>query len=134
MLRFEPEVSAIGDTIQPTSSEFYGLLMESSLSAKVVIDDEGIVVDFNPAAQALLGFTRSEMIGCVMSDHIIPGRYQQAHNEGIARFLASGQGPVITRRVELAALHKDGFELPIELTINALQTEHGIFLLRQCGI
>lgn len=127
VLRFEPEVSAIGDTIQPTSSEFYGLLMESSLSAKVVIDDEGIVVDFNPAAQALLGFTRSEMIGCVMSDHIIPGRYQQAHNEGIARFLASGQGPVITRRVELPALHKDGFELPIELTINALQTEHGIF-------
>ena len=50
------------------------------------------------------------MIGCVMSDYIIPKRYQQAHNEGIERFLASGQGPVITRRVELAAQHKDGFE------------------------
>ena len=127
LLRFEPVVSAIADTLQPTSAEFYGLLMESSLSAKIVIDDEGIVVDFNPAAQALLGFTRSEMIGCVMSDYIIPQRYQQAHNQGIERFLASGQGPVITRRVELAALHKDGFELPVELTINALQTEHKMF-------
>ena len=67
------------------------------------------------------------MIGCVMSDYIIPKRYQQAHNEGIERFLASGQGPVITRRVELAALHKEGFELPVELTINALQTENKMF-------
>lgn len=127
MLRFKPEVPAIADTIQPTSFEFYGLLMESSLSAKIVIDDKGIVVDYNPAAHALLGFTRSEMIGSVMSDCIIPKRYQQAHIEGLERFLASGQGPVITRRVELAALHKDGFELPVELTINALQTEHGMF-------
>ena len=127
LLRFEPVVSAIADTIQPTSAEFYGLLMETSLSAKIVVDDEGIVVDFNPAAQALLCFTRSKMIGCVMSDYIIPKRYQQAHNEGIERFLASGQGPVITRRVELAALHKEGFELPVELTINALQTENKMF-------
>ena len=127
MLRFTPEVPATADTIQPTSFEFYGLLMESSLSAKIVIDDKGIVVDYNPAAHALLGFTRSEMIGSVMSEYIIPQRYQQAHNEGIERFLASGQGPVITRRVELAAIHKDGFELPIELTINALQTEQGMF-------
>lgn len=127
MLRFTPEVPATADTIQPTSFEFYGLLMESSLSAKIVIDDKGIVVDYNPAAHALLGFTRSEMIGSVMSEYIIPKRYQQAHNEGIERFLASGQGPVITRRVELAAIHKDGFELPIELTINALQTEQGMF-------
>ena len=67
------------------------------------------------------------MIGCVMSDHIIPKRYQRAHNEGIERFLASGHGPVIARRVELAAIHKDGFELPIELTINALQTEHRMY-------
>ena len=127
MLRFKPEFPSTTDPTRPSALELYGLLMESSLSAKIVIDDEGIVVDFNPAAHALLGFTRSEMIGCVMSDHIIPKRYQRAHNEGIERFLASGQGPVITRRVELAAIHKDGFELPIELTINALQTEHRMY-------
>ena len=46
LVRFEPVVSAIADTIQPTSAEFYGLLMESSLSAKIVVDDEGIFVDF----------------------------------------------------------------------------------------
>ena len=127
MLRFKPEFPSTTDSTRPNALELYGLFMESSLSAKIVIDDEGIVVDFNPAAHALLGFTRSEMIGCVMSDHIIPKRYQRAHNEGIERFLASGQGPVITRRVELAAIHKDGFELPIELTINALQTEHRMY-------
>lgn len=127
MLRFKPEIPARSEASQPTPVEFYGLLMESSLSAKIVIDQKGIVVDYNPAAHALLGFSRSEIIGSVMSQQIIPERYRQAHIEGIERFLASGQGPVITRRVELAAMHKDGFELPIELTINALETEHGIF-------
>ena len=66
------------------------------------------------------------MIGCVMSDHIIPKRYQRAHNEGISVFW-----PVVRSgnhaSVELAAIHKDGFELPIELTINALQTEHRMY-------
>ena len=49
-----------GQGVQPTPLEFYGLLMKSSLSAKIVIDSEGAVVDFNPAAEELLGFTRRD--------------------------------------------------------------------------
>ena len=116
-----------GQGVQPTPLEFYGLLMESSLSAKIVIDSEGAVVDFNPAAEELLGFTRAEMIGANMSEHIIPKRLRQAHNTAFAHFLASGEGDVISRRVELEALHKSGYELPVELTVNALETRHGTY-------
>ena len=127
LLNLKPLAQDQGPSTQPTPLEFYGLLMESSLSAKIVIDSEGAVVDFNPAAEELLGFTRAEMIGANMSEHIIPKRLRQAHDTGFVHFLASGEGNVISRRVELAALHKSGYELPVELNVNALETRHGTY-------
>ena len=92
LLNLKPLIQDQGQGVQPTPLEFYGLLMESSLSAKIVIDSDGAVVDFNPAAEELLGFTRAEMIGASMSEHIIPKRLRQAHNTAFAHFLASGEG------------------------------------------
>ena len=126
MLKFSPALSQTPRN-QPSPSEFYGLLMDSSLSAKIVIDEGGIVVDYNPAAESLLGFKRAETIGARMSELIIPERLRQAHITGFERFLTKGHGPVIDRRVELEALHKDGYEFPIELTVNALTTGHGVY-------
>ncbi|MBL6814528.1 MAG: response regulator [Pseudomonadales bacterium] len=127
LLNLKPVALGSEQGTQPSPLEFYGLLMESSLSAKIVIDDKGAVVDYNPAAQELLGFTRAEIVGEKMSEHIVPKRLRQAHNDAFAHFLASGEGNVISRRVELEALHKSGYELPVELTINALDTQHGIY-------
>ena len=127
LLNLKPVALGSDQGAQPTPLEFYGLLMESSLSAKIVIDDQGAVVDYNPAAQELLGFTRAEILGENMSEHIVPKRLRGAHNEAFAHFLASREGKVISRRVELEALHKSGHELPVELTINALDTEHGVY-------
>ncbi|NCF45731.1 MAG: response regulator, partial [Proteobacteria bacterium] len=108
-------------------TEFYGLLMESSLSAKIVVDAKGVVVDYNPAAQTLLGFTRDEIIGADMAEHIIPLRWRADHVQGFERFLQVGAGEVIARRVEFAALHKNGGEIPVELTINAINTDQGMY-------
>jgi two-component system sensor kinase len=46
-----------------------------------------------------------------------------AHSSGLQRYLASGHGPILNRRVELSALHKDGREFPIELSVTALTIE-----------
>lgn len=127
VLAISPLAASVPTSQQPSGTEFYGLLMESSLSAKIVVDAKGVVVDYNPAAQTLLGFTRDEIIGADMAEHIIPLRWRAGHVQGFERFLQVGAGEVIARRVEFAALHKNGGEIPVELTINAINTDQGMY-------
>jgi diguanylate cyclase (GGDEF)-like protein/PAS domain S-box-containing protein len=87
--------------------------------AYVRMDAGGFITDVNPAAEATFGWSRSDVVGRVLSDTIIPGRYRDAHLEGLARFLATGEGPVLGNRLELSALHRDGHEFPVEITISA---------------
>ena len=52
---------------------------------------------------------------------IIPEAYREAHIKGFKHYLATGQGPVLNKRVELPAVHRDGHQLPIEMTIRTIK-------------
>jgi PAS domain S-box-containing protein len=95
-------------------------ILTSALDAIVTIDHEGRIVEFNPAAERLLGFERSRVVGKVMADLIVPSRLREQHRQGLASYLATGATRVIGRRVEMAALRADGSELPIELTVTRI--------------
>jgi len=71
----------------------------------------------------MFGWSREEAVGRRLSDLIIPLRYREAHTSGLARFIATGEGPVIGRRIEISALRRDGSELPVELTVTALKED-----------
>ncbi len=110
------------------SEDLYQLLFDTALDAVVVIDENGPVINWNSQAETMFGWTESEMIGQQLSDTIIPPQYRQAHQQGLKRFLATGQGQVTNKRVEITGLHRDGREFPIELSISSLrQGERWIF-------
>lgn len=92
-------------------------IIRTSLEAIVIIDGEGHVVDFNPAAETLFGYARAEAIGQEIGGLIIPDRHRAAHDEGMKRYLSSGNSRVIGRRVELEAKTRDGRMVPVELAI-----------------
>jgi signal transduction histidine kinase len=52
-----------------------------------------------------------------MADLIVPPTLRSAHRRGLARFLATEEGIVLDRRLELTGLHRNGAEFPVELTI-----------------
>lgn len=95
----------------------YRSVVVSSLDAIVMMDDRGDVVEFNPAAERIFGFTAAEAIGRKVNDLIVPPAMRAAHQQGLERYLTDGRPRVIGRRVELVALRKDGGELPVELTV-----------------
>jgi diguanylate cyclase (GGDEF)-like protein/PAS domain S-box-containing protein len=97
-----------------------GAILESSLDCLITIDDEGKIVEFNPAAEAAFGLTREHALGQVMVDLIVPPRLRDAHRRGFAHYLATGKGPVLGKRLELEALRADGTEFPIELAITSV--------------
>ncbi len=92
-------------------------IFNAAPDAVIVINDTGRVVNWNPKAEALLGWREEEMLGKLLSDTIIPERFRQAHRNGLKHFLRTGEGPLLGRIIETCALTKDNTELDIALNI-----------------
>jgi PAS domain S-box-containing protein len=98
-------------------------IMHSALDAIVTMDHQGRILEFNPAAEKIFGYTRAEVIGKEMAAMIIPPELRERHRQGLARCLATGYGPVLGRRIEMTALRADQAEFPVELTITRIGSD-----------
>jgi two-component system sensor histidine kinase/response regulator len=96
-------------------------LLETSFDAFVGMDSRGSITDWNVQAEGAFGWTQSEVDGKVLSEVIIPARYRESYEQEIRQLLASGQGPALTKRFEIAAARRDGREIPVEITISAIR-------------
>jgi two-component system sensor histidine kinase/response regulator len=94
-----------------------GAILEASLDCIITIDDDERILEFNPAAERTFGHRRAEVLGRKMSELIIPPALREAHRQGLRRFLETGHGPVLGRRVEMSAIRADGAEFPVEISI-----------------
>lgn len=92
-------------------------IVRTSLDALVGMDADGRVVEWNPAAEATFGYTRDEVLGRIMAELIVPPWLRDAHRHGLAHHLATGETRVLNRRIEIAAMRRDGSEFPVELSI-----------------
>lgn len=92
-------------------------ILESALDCIITIDSHGAVVEFNPAAERTFGYRREDVLGKEMAQFIVPPALREQHRAGLARYLTTGEGTLIRRRVEVTAMRSDGSEFPIELTI-----------------
>ena len=102
----------------PTASiEAIRPVLETALDAVVVMSSDGRVAGWNAVAERTFGWTAEEAIGALMADLIIPDEHKQAHCDGLARYVRTGEERVLNRRIEIAALHRCGAEFPVELTI-----------------
>ena len=94
------------------------LIVDTSLDAVIAMDAGGFITDWNAQAEKIFGWSRVEAVGLRMVDTIIPYKYREHHDRGVAKFLATGEGPVLNRRIEITALNRGGKEFPIELAIS----------------
>ena len=108
------------------SEERTRMIVDTSLDAVVTMDSAGVITGWNPQAEATFGWTRIEALGRSLAQTIIPPRYREPHDRGLAHYLATGEAVVLGKRVELAALHRDGREFPIDLSITPIRTGHSI--------
>ncbi|MFN7916271.1 MAG: PAS domain S-box protein [Vicinamibacterales bacterium] len=95
-------------------------VIDTALDAVIAIDERGLILDWNPQAERIFGWTVEEVIGRSLSDTIIPESYREAHRRGMERYLASGSGRVLNQRIELEALRRDGTQFPVEVSIAVL--------------
>jgi len=98
-------------------------VLSSALDGIVIIGEDGRVLQFNPAAEAMFGRRQEDVAGQPMHELIVPPHHRQAHLDGMVRYRATGHGPVLNRRIEIEAMRADGSLFPIELTIVPVKTE-----------
>jgi len=104
-------------------------ILNTAIDAVVVMDAGGAVLDWNAQAEQVFGWRRDEVLGQMLGELIVPAPLREAHRRGLARFLATGQGGVLGRVLELSALRRDRSEFPIELSISAYgDTRSPVFL------
>lgn len=100
-------------------------IINSAGHAFIAMDAGGVITDWNNAAETIFGWSQAEAVGQTVSDTIVPAHYREAHQRGLARFLSHGQAQVLGQRLELPALHRDGREFPIEITLWSLEEDYG---------
>ncbi len=95
---------------------------ESSIDALVQMDFDGHITGWNDQAERIFGWSEEEIADKKIEDTIIPERYREAHRKGMKRFLDSGESTVIDNVIEIHALHRDGHEFPIEISVSVVDS------------
>ncbi len=101
-------------------------LFDTALDAVVTCDIESRIVVWNSGAERLFGWSSEEAVGLCLTDTIIPAEFVERHNAGMARFVDTGEGTVLGRRIEIEAQDRDGRRFPVELSISPILTSAGL--------
>ena len=98
-----------------------------------MLDHNGLVSFFNPAAEKIFGYKSEEIIGCDLHELLLPEELLDQRREAFPKFQQSGRGAAIGRTLEMTALKKDGRRFPVELSVSSMQLQgewHSIGIVR----
>ena len=96
-------------------------ILDAAHDAFVAINSVGKITDWNAQAERLFGWPRQEAVGRNLADTIMPPQFREAYTRGLQHFLETGESPVLNKTFEIAAQHRDGREIPIELSVQAVK-------------
>lgn len=127
------EKLAVSYNLLTQSEEKNRAITTTANDAIIMMDENGCVSYWNPAAENIFGYTAEEIIGKYLHSIIAPDRYIAYYEKGLRHFSETGEGPIIGKTEELTARRKDGAEFPVELSLSALQINdqwHAVGIVR----
>ena len=95
----------------------YRASFDAAFDAILTIGEDGRLLEFNPAAEAMFGRTKEDVLGRQMAPLLIPARMREQHERSFRRYLETGEGRIVGQRAELDALRSDGSEFKVELIV-----------------
>ena len=123
ILALGQRLARIDDAARRAADERTRRILETTNEAYVAMDEAGRVTAWNAAAESTFGWRRAEAIGRELANLIVPVDMREAHRRGLTAFLATGHGPMVGPRTELVASHRDGSEIPVEISITAIEED-----------
>lgn len=124
----DPEATDIEDNAQRAElaernlqegEERLRAILDNAYNAFISMDQDGRIINWNPAAETMFGWPRSEALGRRLADTIIPSGSRMAHERGLRRYMETGVGRILDRRIRMTAEKRDGTYFPVELSIRS---------------
>jgi PAS domain S-box-containing protein len=113
---------------QADSEQMAQTIVSTALDAFVQTDQDGFVLDWSPQAEVLTGWTRAETVGVKLVELVFPEPLRAAHRQRIAQFLREAAGGAMGMRYEAPAVHRDGREFFVEVSLTALRRGDGYII------
>ena len=110
------------------TNEMMHLAVEASLSGMVMMDSEGLIVMVNSMTEKLFGYSRHELLGHPL-EILLPERFRQKHPEYRQVYIGESKSRLMGHGKDVYGLHKNGKEFPIEVGLNPIETQYGIYVL-----
>lgn len=104
------------------NADEYRAVFESAPDGILVVDDQGVVRDLNPAVESLFGFAREEVLGEAV-EMLLPEAFRRAHVEHRSRYVRNPHSRPMGAGMELRARRKDGAEFPVEISLSPWRHE-----------
>lgn len=92
------------------------LIIDSALDGVIVLDEQGVVLTYNKAAEQILGYSAEEIVGTQM-EKILPPEHRHTHPTYLKNYIAGGPSKIIGIGREVVGIHKDGHRIPLFLNI-----------------
>lgn len=99
--------------------------VSASLDGIIIIDSNGLILEFSESAERIFGCEKADVLGKEMSKIIVPERYRAAHNAGMTRMRETGEANILGQRIEIEALRANGEEFISELAISRSRGSNG---------
>ncbi len=111
----------------------FQVISNSAADAIIMMDPEGKISYWNPAAEQIFGYKKQEIIGRDLHKMLTPMRYHESFFHAFNHFQRTGLGSAVGKTLELVGIHKDGFEFPVELSLSSVKLNdqwHAIAIIR----
>jgi len=97
------------------------IINNSALDAVIMMNIDGNVEYWNPAAESMFGYRHDEIMGKNVHAAIMPEKYRSRYEKGITRFKDTGEGDAVGKLLELTGRRKDGTQFPMEIVVSPIR-------------
>ena len=94
-------------------------IVETAAEGIITIDESGVVESFNRAAEEIFAYAAEEIVGEMLTT-LMPERLVSKHRDAMRRYLETGESHLVGETVEVAGRRRDGSEVPLSLSIGAV--------------
>jgi PAS domain S-box-containing protein len=112
-------------------------ITDSAYDAILMMDPQGAITYWNPAAEKILGFRADEVLGKNLHEQLAPERYIDEYLAAFPEFQRTGRGNAVGKTLELFARHKDGREIAVAVSLAGVSLKggwHAVGILRDITV